>query len=111
MLTHDFRRRLHTLRAGWRPSARTERAEHRDDAACFAPVAREPTGLYPSSPREERPLKLNVLPAVDDLAADKFHDECGVFGIFGHAEASNLTYLGIHALQHRGQESAGIASL
>ncbi|MFL5290646.1 MAG: amidophosphoribosyltransferase [Myxococcales bacterium] len=42
---------------------------------------------------------------------DKFHDECGVFGIFGHAEASNLTYLGIHALQHRGQESAGIASL
>jgi len=42
---------------------------------------------------------------------DKFHDECGVFGIFGHPEAANLTYLGIHALQHRGQESAGIASL
>jgi len=41
---------------------------------------------------------------------DKFHDECGVFGIFGHAEAANLAYLGIHALQHRGQESAGIAS-
>ena len=41
---------------------------------------------------------------------DKFHDECGVFGVFGHAEASNLAYLGIHALQHRGQESAGIAS-
>jgi len=41
---------------------------------------------------------------------DKFHDECGVFGVFGHAEAANLAYLGIHALQHRGQESAGIAS-
>src|SRR5438270_13387110 len=41
---------------------------------------------------------------------DKFHDECGVFGVFGHPEASNLAYLGIHALQHRGQESAGIAS-
>jgi len=35
---------------------------------------------------------------------------CGVFGIFGHSEASNLTYLGLHALQHRGQESAGIVS-
>jgi amidophosphoribosyltransferase len=41
---------------------------------------------------------------------DHFHDECGVFGIFGHAEAAKLTYLGLHALQHRGQESAGIAS-
>ncbi len=41
---------------------------------------------------------------------DKFHDECGVFGIHGEPEAANLTYLGIHALQHRGQESAGIAA-
>jgi amidophosphoribosyltransferase len=39
-----------------------------------------------------------------------FKDECGVFGIFGHPEAANLTYLGLHALQHRGQESAGIAA-
>ncbi len=35
---------------------------------------------------------------------------CGIFGIFGHKDAANLTYLGLHALQHRGQESAGIAS-
>lgn len=35
---------------------------------------------------------------------------CGIFGIFDHREASNLTYLGLHALQHRGQESAGMAS-
>src|SRR5712671_1960080 len=41
---------------------------------------------------------------------DKFHDECGVFAIYGHPEAANLTYLGLYALQHRGQESAGIAS-
>ncbi len=41
---------------------------------------------------------------------DHFHDQCGVFGIYGHAEASNLAYLGLHALQHRGQESAGIVS-
>src|SRR5688572_3090792 len=42
--------------------------------------------------------------------SDKFRDECGVFGIVGHPEASNLTYLGLYALQHRGQESAGIAA-
>jgi len=41
---------------------------------------------------------------------DKFHDECGVFGIFGHPEAANLTYLGLYALQHRGQESCGIVA-
>ncbi len=41
---------------------------------------------------------------------DHFHDECGVFGVFNHPEAANLTYLGLYALQHRGQESAGIVS-
>ena len=41
---------------------------------------------------------------------DKFHDECGLFGIWNHAEAANVVYLGLYALQHRGQESAGIAS-
>ena len=41
---------------------------------------------------------------------EKFHEECGVFGIFGHPDAANLTYLGLYALQHRGQESAGIVS-
>ncbi len=38
------------------------------------------------------------------------HEECGVFGVLGHPEAANLVYLGLYALQHRGQESAGIAS-
>ena len=41
---------------------------------------------------------------------DKFREECGVFAIHGHPEAANLAYLGLYALQHRGQESAGIAS-
>jgi len=41
---------------------------------------------------------------------DRFHDECGVFGLYEHPEAANLTYLGLYALQHRGQESAGISS-
>ena len=40
-----------------------------------------------------------------------FKDECGVFGIWNHPEASRLTYLGLYAMQHRGQESAGIVSL
>ncbi len=44
------------------------------------------------------------------IADDHFHDHCGVFGVFGHPEAAKLTYLGLYALQHRGQESAGIAS-
>ena len=46
----------------------------------------------------------------DDLLDDHFHDECGVFGVFGAAEAANFTYLGLHSLQHRGQEACGIVS-
>jgi amidophosphoribosyltransferase len=41
---------------------------------------------------------------------DRIKDECGVFGIHGHSEAATITYLGLYALQHRGQESAGICS-
>jgi amidophosphoribosyltransferase len=41
---------------------------------------------------------------------DKFREECGVFGIYGHSEAAKLAYLGLYALQHRGQESAGITA-
>jgi len=44
------------------------------------------------------------------LPDDKLHDHCGVFAVFGHPEAAKLTYLGLYALQHRGQESAGIVS-
>ncbi len=46
----------------------------------------------------------------DEAGLDAFHEECGVFGVFGHPEAANLVYLGLYALQHRGQESAGIVS-
>jgi amidophosphoribosyltransferase len=45
-----------------------------------------------------------------DLVFDKFKEECGIFGIFGHPEASTLTQLGLFALQHRGQEACGIVS-
>jgi amidophosphoribosyltransferase len=51
---------------------------------------------------------------VDELArlreAERFRDECGIVGIHGHSEAANIAYLGLYALQHRGQESAGICS-
>ena len=45
-----------------------------------------------------------------DLVLDKFKEECGVFGIFGHHEASTLSQLGLFAQQHRGQEACGIVS-
>ena len=46
----------------------------------------------------------------DDLEGDTLREECGVFGIFGHPSAAAITALGLHALQHRGQEAAGIVS-
>ena len=44
------------------------------------------------------------------MDADRLREECGVFGIFGHPDAAAITALGLHALQHRGQEAAGIVS-
>jgi amidophosphoribosyltransferase len=49
-------------------------------------------------------------PMFDELMLDKMEEECGVFGVYGHPEAAKLTYYGLHALQHRGQESAGICA-
>ncbi|HZO82541.1 MAG TPA: amidophosphoribosyltransferase [Candidatus Binataceae bacterium] len=54
--------------------------------------------------------ELSVEIAREESRLDAFHEECGVFGVFGHPEAANLAYLGLYALQHRGQESAGIVS-
>lgn len=45
-----------------------------------------------------------------EMEADRLHEECGVFGIFGHPDAAAITALGLHALQHRGQEASGIVS-
>lgn len=45
-----------------------------------------------------------------DVFSDKLKEECGIFGVFGHPEAAHLTELGLFALQHRGQEAAGIVS-
>ncbi len=55
------------------------------------------------APTADRP----IWPGQDD---DRLHEECGVFGVYGHPSAAALTALGLHALQHRGQEAAGIVS-
>jgi amidophosphoribosyltransferase len=72
----------------------------------------------PSDEAAQRDLDLDFpdrdLPDLDlldsDLEGDTLREECGVFGIFGHPEAAAITALGLHALQHRGQEAAGIVS-
>jgi amidophosphoribosyltransferase len=50
------------------------------------------------------------LPKEKDFQEDTLHEECGVFGVFGHPDAGALTVLGLHALQHRGQEASGIVT-
>jgi amidophosphoribosyltransferase len=59
--------------------------------------------VRPEDPRAPSPLRR--LPLEDD----HFHDQCGLFGVFGHPDAAHLAYMGLYALQHRGQESAGLA--
>jgi amidophosphoribosyltransferase len=65
-----------------------------------------------STNRKEVPMVARLTPdaSLGIISPDKFHDECAVFGIFNHEEAGNLTYLGLYALQHRGQEASGIVS-
>lgn len=70
-----------------------------------------PHELLPLSSRPFDRLSPEELRALEQAhRADRFHDECGVFGVHGDDEASHLTYLGLYALQHRGQESCGIVS-
>lgn len=69
-----------------------------------------------SGKADPHPLNHGPLPvhtgSLQDMSAtdDRPHDYCGIFGIYGHPDASVLTYYGLHALQHRGQESAGIVT-
>ena len=57
-----------------------------------------------------RPLDVREMPPAHPFDDDKLREECGVFGVIGAAEAANFVALGLHALQHRGQEAAGIAA-
>ena len=63
----------------------------------------------PSDPAHQSDLNPGI-ELQDDLEGDTLREECGVFGVFGHPEAAAITALGLHALQHRGQEAAGIVS-
>ena len=64
----------------------------------------------PSDPAHDLNLNPAAIELQDDLEGDTLREECGVFGIFGHPEAAAITALGLHALQHRGQEAAGIVT-
>jgi amidophosphoribosyltransferase len=59
---------------------------------------------------QTKPHELEAAVVEFDPNADRLREECGVFGIFGHPDAAAITALGLHALQHRGQEAAGIVS-
>jgi amidophosphoribosyltransferase len=70
-----------------------------------------PSDLLPPASRPFDRLTPEELQALERAhRADRFHDECGVFGVHGDDEASHLTYLGLYAIQHRGQESCGIVA-
>jgi amidophosphoribosyltransferase len=56
------------------------------------------------------PQRQGVLLGQQPIEDDHFHDQCGIVGIYGHPDAAHLCYMGLYALQHRGQESAGIAA-
>jgi amidophosphoribosyltransferase len=71
--------------------------------------------VYPPEKNIAHPRqRMSMLPGIHlfpaaDLADDHFHDHCGIFAVYGHPEAARVAHLGLYALQHRGQESAGIA--
>lgn len=73
------------------------------DFSCIPPFS---LGLLPTTLIKDR-VSLSPNEVVMPVA---WKEECGIFGVFGHPEAANLTYLGLYALQHRGQESSGIVS-
>ncbi len=70
-----------------------------------------PFSAQPHEPLEARPYEQDGRDLFDcDEKSDRLHEECGVFGVCDHPDAAALTALGLHALQHRGQEAAGIVS-
>jgi len=74
-----------------------------DSTSAFASASAIETDVAPDCEIDMEALRC-------EHEADRYHDECGVFGIHGHDEASHITYLGLYALQHRGQESCGIVA-
>lgn len=73
------------------------------------PMPPRPPGIAAPAQAQHLAAELQAL-AARHAASERPRDECGVFGIHGHSEAARITYLGLYALQHRGQESAGICT-
>src|SRR5579871_4933667 len=93
-----WRRPRPSGRRAWRPGSTAGRRER-------APGRGGARRVWCARGRRRRPSAER-----EWVMEDKFREECGVFGIYGHTEAANLTYLGLYALQHRGQESVGIVT-
>src|ERR1044072_7718376 len=99
--------------SGGRPGCSAEPDGKRRAEVCRLPSAppalshpcRGPKGWTMDRPEDGLSCSHEIDPEID-LEADRLHEECGVFGIFGHPDAAAITALGLHALQHRGQEAA-----
>src|SRR5215218_9027708 len=74
------------------------------------PMSRQPETVQRETGWVAPRASLHALDDAVDLDGDTLREECGVFGIYGHPDAAAVTALGMHALQHRGQEAAGLVS-
>ncbi len=86
--------------------------QHRDGGPAHCEANKPGAGDAPPAflaPGQDRSPSLSAEHEFDP-EADRLHEECGVFGVYGHGDAAAITALGLHALQHRGQEAAGIVS-
>ena len=99
----------------WRNS-RTRAASHRRSASSLALASRSRLDYKLSETDMAREVNMGEAsvvvqsPDANAIDDDRLHEECGVFGVFGHPDAAALTALGLHALQHRGQEGCGIVT-
>ena len=93
-----------------RPAERTEEGGRALGGRVGQAEARRADQRAPASNGPEAVTAGDAASAGVDLDADRLHEECGVFGIFGHPDAAAIVALGLHALQHRGQEAAGIVA-
>ena len=91
-----------------RPPSRAQNTAHKSLWRRGPPRARQAS--RGDRQRRKRQAMTGLPNRTRTFDGDTLHEECGVFGIFGHADAGALTVLGLHALQHRGQEAAGIVT-
>src|SRR5262249_47032352 len=89
---------------------RSARPQHRDRRSRRPSGRGIPRALAAGAGTPAGRLNTGRIESEDRAMFDKFHEECGVVGVYGHPEASTLAYLSLYALQHRGQESAGIVA-